>query len=183
VLDWWAPSDWQSLDSSDADLGSTMPLLLPGGLVFEIGKQGIGYLLNAANLGHTGGTPVYSASVCPASWGGGIYVNGVIFVACSNGLHALALNASGKTFAPFSGWTVNGNAVAPPIFAGGLVWSAGTGNGVLYGLNPNTGATAFSSDVRDRRDRRHAGRRAVEVLHDNARHPALNPLHTLAPEE
>jgi len=55
-------------------------------------------------------------------------VNGVIYVACSGGMRALSLN--GTTFAPRTGWTVNSNAVAPPIFAGGLVWSAGYNNGV-----------------------------------------------------
>jgi len=71
----------------------------------------------------------------------------VIYVTCSNGLHALALNTTAKTFAPVSGWTVNANAIAPPIFAGGLVWSVGTGNGVLYGLDPATGASRFSASL------------------------------------
>ena len=38
-LDWWAPLDWQSLDSSDADLGSSMPTLLPGELSVSV-RQG-----------------------------------------------------------------------------------------------------------------------------------------------
>ena len=145
VLDYWAPSNWSSLDSSDTDLGSAMPLLLPNGLVFQIGKAGVGYLLSFSNLGHTGGAPVFQASVCNGSFGGGIYVNGVIYVACSNGVHALSLN--GNSFAPLSLWTVNSSAVGPPIFAGGLVWSAGTGNGTLYGLDPSTGATRFSAGL------------------------------------
>ena len=98
VLDHWAPSDWASLDSSDADLGSSMPVLLPGGLVFEIGKAGVGYLLSASSLGGTGAAPVYQASVCGGSFGGGIYVNGVIYVTCSNGMHALSLNTTARTF-------------------------------------------------------------------------------------
>ncbi len=151
VLDWWAPSNWSSLDSSDTDLGSTMPLLLPSRLVFQIGKGGVGYLLNASNLGHTGGAPVYQASVCTGSWGGGIYVNGVIYISCSNGMHALALNTSTRTFSAVSGWTVNASASGPPIFAGGLVWSAssgvGTDNGTIYGLDPGSGATRFSDNL------------------------------------
>jgi outer membrane protein assembly factor BamB len=147
VLDHWAPSNWASLDSSDTDLGSSMPVLLPGGLVFEIGKGGVGYLLSASNLGGTGGTPLHQASVCSGSWGGGIYANGIIYVACSDGMHALSLNTSAQTFAPVSGWTVNANAQGPPIYAGGLVWSAGWGNGLLYGLNPSTGATSFSANL------------------------------------
>ncbi len=147
VLDWWAPSNWAALDSSDTDLGSSMPFLLPAGLVFQIGKAGVGYLLSAARLGHTAGTPVYSHSVCNGSWGGGIYVSGVIYVACADGMHAEALNVASGSFASVSGWTVNTNAVGPPIFAGGLVWSAGWGNGVLYGLDPNTGTTKFQANL------------------------------------
>ena len=90
LLDHRAPSDWQSLDSTDADIGSSEPVLLPGGLVFEIGKQGLGYLLSASSLGGTGAAPRYQASVCSGSWGGGVYYNGVIYVTCSNGLHAVS---------------------------------------------------------------------------------------------
>lgn len=147
VLDYWAPSNWSALDSSDTDLGSSMPLLLPGALVFQIGKAGVGYLLSASSLGGTGGPPLYQASVCSGSYGGGIYYTGVIYVACSNGVHAVSLNTTAHTFTPVSGWTVNSSATGPPIFAGGLVWSAGTGNGVLYGLDPRTGTTRFSANL------------------------------------
>jgi hypothetical protein len=147
VLDFWAPSNWATLDSTDADLGSSGPLLLPGGLVFQIGKQGVGYLLSASNLGHQGAAPRFQASVCSGSFGGGIYAGGVIYVACSNGMHALSVNASAASFSPVSGWSVNASAIGPPIFAGGLVWSAGWGTGVLYGLDPASGATRFSASL------------------------------------
>jgi outer membrane protein assembly factor BamB len=151
-LDWWSPLNWSSLDSHDRDLGSSMPVLLPDGLVFEIGKAGEGYLLNASNLGRTNtGPPLYSAPVCNGSWGGAIYVNGVIYVTCADGLHALSLNTGNDTFAPLSGWQLNSGAVGPPIFAGGLVWTAGASansqTGGLYALNPATGATMFYADL------------------------------------
>ena len=142
-LDAWAPSNWSSLDSGDADLGSSMPVLLPNGLVFQIGKAGVGYLLNAGHLGGIG-AELYSHSVCSGgSFGGGIYVNGVIYDTCS-GMRALSLGAN--TFSALPGWTVNGSATGPPVFAGGLVWSAGS-NGTLYGLDPASGATKFSAGL------------------------------------
>lgn len=148
VLDWWAPSNWSSLDSSDTDLGSSMPVLLPSGLVFQIGKAGVGYLLNASSLGHSNtAAPVYSSSVCSGSWGGAIYVNGVIYVTCSNGLHALSLNTTSRTFQALPGWTVNGNVNGPPTFAGGLVWAVNWSGASLYGLNPSTGASTFSASL------------------------------------
>lgn len=138
-LDQWAPSDWASLDSSDADIGSSAPVLLPNGLVFEIGKQGFGYLLSASGLGGVGAAPRLKASVCSGSWGGGIYYSGVIYVTCSNGLHALSLDASAGSFSALNGWQVAASANGPPIVAGNLVWATDWNHGVLYGLNPQTG--------------------------------------------
>jgi outer membrane protein assembly factor BamB len=139
LLDHWAPSNWQTLDSDDTDLGSSAPVLLPDGLVFEIGKEGVGYLLPTAGLGGTGPGPLYQASVCRGSWGGGVYYSGVICVTCSNGLRALSLNAAAATFSALAGWQVPASANGPPIDAGGLVWATGWRNGKLYGVNPQTG--------------------------------------------
>ena len=142
VLDYWAPANWQSLDSSDLDLGSSEPVLLPNNLVFEIGKAGVGYLLNASNLGHEGAKPLYQAQACSGSWGGGIYSGGIIYVTCADGLRALTLNASASSFSPLAGWHVTSSVDGPPTIAGDLLWAtdAGTNDGsTLYGLNPQTG--------------------------------------------
>ncbi|HUA48604.1 MAG TPA: PQQ-binding-like beta-propeller repeat protein [Solirubrobacteraceae bacterium] len=150
LLDYWAPSDWQSLDSSDLDLGSSEPLLLPDNLVFEIGKQGIGYLLNAANLGHEGAKPAYQAQVCAGSWGGAIYENGVIYATCSDGLRALSLDASAPSFSAVPGWHVTSAIAGPPTIAGNLIWAtdAGTNDGsTLYGLNLQTGQAVVKQSI------------------------------------
>ena len=53
VLDWFTPSNYQSLISGDLDLGSSGPLLLPGTSdVIGGGKTATFYLLNTSNLGH-----------------------------------------------------------------------------------------------------------------------------------
>jgi len=145
LLDHWAPANWQYLDTFDLDLGSAEPLLLPDGLIFAIGKQGVGYLLSAASLGGTGASPLYSAQVCgqavDASFGGAIYSQGVIYVACADGLRALTLNTTTRTFAAVAGWQVNPAALGPPIVAGGLVWVTGWNSQQLFGLNLQTGQT------------------------------------------
>ncbi len=144
LVDHWAPSNWQSLDASDLDLGSADPLLLPGGLVFAIGKQGVGYLLSASNLGGTGASPLYSAQVCGAfagSFGGAVYYQGIVYAACADGLRALSLNTTTGTFAPVAGWQVQSGALGPPIVAGGLVWVTGWNSQQLFGLNLLTGQT------------------------------------------
>src|SRR5204863_3005652 len=52
TTDYWAPTNWQSLDSSDIDLGGTNPIIVdvPGAtrsaLVVSIGKDHNAYLLN-----------------------------------------------------------------------------------------------------------------------------------------
>jgi hypothetical protein len=60
TTDYFAPSNWQSLDAGDIDLGSSGPLIVdvpgatPSKLVVALGKSGVAYLLNRANLGGLG---------------------------------------------------------------------------------------------------------------------------------
>jgi outer membrane protein assembly factor BamB len=137
LLDSWAPSNWAALDSGDVDLGSSEPVLLPNGPVFQIGKAGVGYLLSAGHLGGTNAPPVYSAPVCNGSWGGAVYSSGIIYVSCSDGLRALAV--SGSSFSPVAAWQVSSAVNGPPIVAGDLVWATDWNHGTLYGLNLQTG--------------------------------------------
>jgi outer membrane protein assembly factor BamB len=145
----WAPTDWQSLDGTDADIGSSEPLLLPSGLLFQTGKQGLGYLVSSTSPGHGPAAPVFQGQACQngGGFGGGIYSGGIIYAACSDGLRALSLNTTTRSFAPLSGFSAPKDAIGPPILAGGLVWSVAWRAGTLYGLNPTTGATAFSAKV------------------------------------
>jgi hypothetical protein len=58
TADFFTPSNFVALNDTDTDLGSTAPLVLPAqpgsatpDLVFIAGKQGVGYLINRANMG------------------------------------------------------------------------------------------------------------------------------------
>jgi polyvinyl alcohol dehydrogenase (cytochrome) len=141
-LDWWAPTNWHSLDSSDADLGSSMPTLLPGGYLFQSGKDGNGYILNGASLGNVSAAP-FSGSCGSGSFGGSVYdpANSTIYATCG-GLKALSL-ASGTppSFMAKPGFSATSAAKGPPMIAGGLVWATNDG-GMLYGIDPTTGATS-----------------------------------------
>ena len=147
VLAHWTASNWKALDTSDLDLGSAEPLPLPGGLLFVAGKDGVGRLVSATALGSAG--QVFSAQVCSSGgvFGASLYRAGVIYVPCSGGLVALAVTtASGPSFTPLAGFSAPAGASGPPIFAGGLVWSTGwRSTGILYGLDPATGAVRFQT--------------------------------------
>jgi hypothetical protein len=128
---WFAPTSWATDSASDLDLGSTSPVMLPGGHLFSVGKSGVAYLLNASHLGGIGGS-IQSVKVCN-SQGGVAYAHGYIFLPCpSSGMVALRLKAGHLRLAWHSG-----AAVGSPTFGSGLVWSV-NGNDLL-GLAPSTG--------------------------------------------
>jgi hypothetical protein len=143
------PTWWQD-NTSDADLGSTTPLQLPGNRVFEVGKSGMGYLLDSTNLGHVSGG-IASHQVCSATsdaaFGSMAYslVGGVetVFVGCSDGLQAVRIAAANNNFS--LGWhNTSQPSNKPPIVVGGGVWSVSTGGGTLYQYDATSGAELTS---------------------------------------
>ncbi|MDQ6806117.1 MAG: PQQ-binding-like beta-propeller repeat protein [Actinomycetota bacterium] len=74
--------------------------------------------------------------------GGDAYENGVIYVPfASGGMLALLVNIANPSSPSFSQlWRGPSDANGSPIVAGGWVWVTSYGHGVLYGLNPQTGA-------------------------------------------
>src|SRR5438034_10658553 len=66
--DYWAPTNWLSLDNSDTDLGGVSATLVdvpgatPSQLVLALGKDGKAYLINRNNLGGIA-SPVAQANV------------------------------------------------------------------------------------------------------------------------
>jgi outer membrane protein assembly factor BamB len=140
------PQSWASLNASDQDLGSLGPSLLPGGLLFAIGKGGRGYLLNQSQLpsnANPGGGENFSARLCHRGSSGafsGLAVAGnVVLVPCTDGIAAVNIDSS---TAFHRTWYSTAGSSAP-IVAGGLVWSLSMfGGSTLFGLSPSTGKTA-----------------------------------------
>jgi outer membrane protein assembly factor BamB len=164
LLDWWAPSEWEEWDHKDLDLGSSEPIPLPGGLIFQVGKLGRGFLFHANALGKVGGTPAATLQICEEngnekSYGGGIYVpsgaeTGTLYVTCLNGFRAVTVNTAAPSMTLDAAWTPNASedqkVVGPPIYAGGLIWVAnwfGATAGTLYGLDPMDGAVKFHESL------------------------------------
>jgi outer membrane protein assembly factor BamB len=146
VADYFAPSNWAALNSGDVDVGSISPLDLGNGLVFQAGKEGVGYLLSESHLGGVGGQ-LFSSHFCSSAFGAGALVGTAPIIPCTDGLHRLAVSTSGgsPSFAP--SWSVTGFNSGPPIVAYGAVWAADIGNGTLFALDTATGHTLFHVDL------------------------------------
>jgi uncharacterized protein (TIGR03437 family) len=70
VIDWFAPSDVQTLDDDDDDLGASGAVLIPGtNLLITGGKQGVAYVLDAGSLGHMNSSAQYPQSFPAANIG------------------------------------------------------------------------------------------------------------------
>jgi outer membrane protein assembly factor BamB len=150
----WTPTDQARLSSSDTDVGSTGPAVLPasGGyrLAVQGGKDGMLHLLNLGRLNGTrggagarlggelqdisspGGGEVLTA---PAVWshGGRAYV----FVAVDSGTAAYVLAPGGRPH--LSRIWENGTAGTSPVVAGGLLYVYDEQGGALKVYEPAHG--------------------------------------------
>ncbi len=131
---YFAPRDFARLNLQDLDLGSTAPLPLPGGLLFQIGKEGVGYLLRARDLGGVGHA-VASGAVCAGAYGGDAYQGGLVYVPCTDGLAALRLGPQSFSVA----FRAGGFDAGPPVVGGGAVFTVDEGRGRLDVLSASSG--------------------------------------------
>ena len=143
LLDRFAPTNWASLNSRDGDLGSTNPVLLGGNRVFQIGKSGIGYLLDSAHLGGIGGQ-IVSAKVCDGEPLGGVSRAGsTVYVPRAEGITAVSIRNDRLAVE----WKAHIATPGPPIITGTAIWTVATTLGKLIGLRATTGATVTSQPI------------------------------------
>jgi outer membrane protein assembly factor BamB len=134
----FTPADYVRLSATDADLGSTSPALLPDGLVFQIGKEGVGYVLHAAELGGVGGEAA-SARICDGGFGGTAVDGDVVFVSCYDGLYAIRVSPKPALLVS---WSVRSVRPGPPTVAGGVVWVVDK-SGALAGFSESSGSRVY----------------------------------------
>jgi len=169
VIDWFAPSNWVELSDSDTDLGSVGPSILGDSnisdqemnlthytnntdTVFQIGKEGIGYLLRGDKLGGNNGQ-IFSAHVCDkGAYGGTAYAAPYLYVPCRDGLVALYLQSptasDSNNYSSFTvRWTGPSFNAGPPIVADGLVWTVNINNGQLVAFDQSTGNILFQQSL------------------------------------
>jgi hypothetical protein len=163
IFSWfWTPRNWFNLDSLNADLGSSGPLLVdvpgatPSNLVVALGKNGTAYLVNRDNLGGIS-APIASAHVAS---------NGIIQAAAtyrtnqgtyvafrvnSARLSAFRISATNPP-AILQSWSVfrHGGGCGSPFVTSTdgandmIVWIVGTeGDQRLHGYDGDTGAPVY----------------------------------------
>jgi len=159
--DFWAPTNWQSLDSSDTDLGGCSAILIdvpgatPSQLVLALGKDGNAYLVNRNNLGGVT-SPVASQAVDGVTRGQssatyhtnqGTYF---VFRTGSGGISAYKVTAANPP-AIVPAWNVSQSGQGSPwvtmtdVTNNAIVWVVGAqGDQRLHGYNGDTGAVVYA---------------------------------------
>jgi polyvinyl alcohol dehydrogenase (cytochrome) len=133
---YFAPSSWPSDNARDLDF-STGVALLADGQVVAASKSRTVFLLNGSSLGGIGGQQAQLADACGTVIDGGLAVEGTtVYLPCQSGPIAVQTTDSPAGLRLLWSSTMGGG---PPIVVGGLVWTIGS-NGVLYALNPASGA-------------------------------------------
>jgi hypothetical protein len=157
--DFWAATNWHTLDGQDADIGGSGPVLVnvpgasPSNLVVALGKDGYAYLLNQTNLGGIN-APLAKTSVA----GGDIIqaaatyrtTNGTYVVFANSG-NVIALRINSSTPPTITTvWTESENGSGSPFVTSTdgtnnmVVWGLGASDTQrLYGFNGDTGAPVF----------------------------------------
>jgi hypothetical protein len=139
-LAYWAPTDWRLLSAGDVDEGSLAPLPVSDGRVFQIGKDGVGYLLPHA-LGGIGGQQ-FSAQVCSGgAFGADAFRAPLAVVPCGGSLYGISIESTRFRIA----WTSSAGG-SVPVIAGDSVFAL-TGSGTLNQLRVSDGHLIASTDV------------------------------------
>lgn len=135
--DFFAPTDWATQNAGDQDLGSMTPALV-GQYVYADGKAGTGYVLRHDNLGGIGGEVADLNNGCDA-FGGSAVAGNTVYLPCTTGPRAVTIGTDGTAHEL---WRAANSVPAEgsPVIGGGAVWVVDYFGGVLYALNPSTGA-------------------------------------------
>ncbi len=145
-MDYFAPANWASLNQGDTDLGSVGPVILSNDTIFQIGKQGVGYLLDLNHLGGIGGE-LYSSNVCgnEGAYGGSAYSAPYLVVPCRSEIVVLLTNLSSENLT--KAWGATESFAGSPIIADGTVWNIDVDSGTLYAHNLSNGSVVFQYAV------------------------------------
>jgi hypothetical protein len=159
--DYWAPTNWITLDNNDTDLGGSGALLVdvpgatPSKLVVSLGKDGNAYLLNRTNLGgvsvplaraHISSSTIIQAAATYQT------AQGTYVVCCGDSTSLIAFRITPTSPPAITGvWTNSQNGRGSPFVTSTdgtnnvIVWGLGSeGDQRLHGFNGDTGAVVFN---------------------------------------
>jgi outer membrane protein assembly factor BamB len=137
---YWAPKNWKSLSAGDVDESSLAPQPVSGGRVFQIGKDGVGYLLRQS-LGGIGGE-LFSQRVCGSgAFGAAAFRAPFVVLQCGGGNYALRLE--GDRFSVI--WHNNAGGMVP-VIAGDSVFAV-TRDGRLVQMRMSDGSQVVNTGV------------------------------------
>jgi outer membrane protein assembly factor BamB len=136
----WAPTNWKSLSAGDIDESSLAPLPVSGGRVFQIGKDGVGYLLKNG-LGGIGGE-LFRQQVCGGgAFGADAFRAPFVVLQCGGANYALRIEGDRFTQA----WRSNSDGMVP-VIAGDSVFAV-TRGGTLVQLRMSNGSQVAGVNV------------------------------------
>jgi hypothetical protein len=139
-LAWWAPTNWRALSAGDVDESSLAPLPVSGGNVFQIGKDGIGYLLRHS-LGGVG-KQLFGARVCNGgAFGADAFRAPLAVVPCGGGMYGVKI--SGGHFNVI--WHSSAGGMVP-LIAGDSTFAL-TRSGTLVQVRMSNGSQITSVNV------------------------------------
>jgi hypothetical protein len=159
--DYWAPTNWITLDNNDTDIGGSGALIVdvpgatPSKLVVSLGKDGNAYLLNRTNLGGVS-VPLAKAHISSSTiiQAAATYqtAQGTYVVCCGDSTSLIAFRITPTSPPAISGvWTNSENGRGSPFVTStdgtnnAIVWGIGSeGNQRLQGFNGDTGAIVFN---------------------------------------
>jgi hypothetical protein len=159
--DYWAPTNWITLDNNDTDLGGSGALLVdvpgatPSKLVVSLGKDGNAYLLNRTNLGGVS-VPLAKAHISSSTiiQAAATYQTalGTYVVCCGSNTNLIAFRITPTSPPTITGvWTNREYGRGSPFVTSTdgtnnvIVWGIGSeGDQRLHGFNGDTGAVVFN---------------------------------------
>jgi hypothetical protein len=160
MTNYWAATNWPTLDSQDLDIGGSSPLLVdvpgatPSKLVVALGKDQYAYLLNRTNLGGISAplakVHVASGAIIQAAATYRTAKGTYVVFANANNLYALRIGASNPPTIT-NVWTVSENGRGSPFVTSTdgtnnvIVWGIGSESDQrLHGFDGDTGTNIFT---------------------------------------
>ncbi len=127
---------FKTFPGGDNDLSSVAPSILPNSMLFQIGKQQTGFLVDTNTM-----TSLKSLHMCDGvnAFGTNAFDGSRLFVPCLNHIQEVNIDVTHRTMS--LGWTgPSTGAAGSPILAAGSLWSIDRASGTMYVLDPATGA-------------------------------------------